>query len=361
MVSRPAYLAGSMPDFHGSGESNSYRHLVWDLTTRHLTRKGDIFRSMLGILQLLAFIHPEKYICYLPSSMLEWALGWQPTGSLRRRKTFFRAIRSQVGHGSVGSDRGVPGRAHPDIILLHVDDRRLHTPTSTLSFDNTTQAVRPRTTATESTTNYMLEHLHTFLLPFHPVANPGKIHPRWTRWATPAAPTDASKPAMSQDEVVVQRESTRLAFVSRLRKPKPNAGSLTPIPPRSSFLYSQILSSHQSFMDSLHPLLESGLLIFTACSAHFCVFTAELANGSAFTNLVGAYKIHSSTSGAWVGVVVLPSGLLQTTHAPMGCAPAEFILLSNTQRLYFREAAPGFDSSTYTEQYVRWCTVMWVL
>lgn len=45
----------------------------------------------------------------------------------------------------------------------------------------------------------------------------------------------------------------------------------------------------------------------------------------------------------------------------MGHVPAEFILLSNTQRLYFREAAPGFDISTYTGQYVRWCNVMWIV
>jgi hypothetical protein len=238
--------------------------------------------------------------------------------------------------------------AHPDIILLPVDDWRLHTRTSTSSFDTTTQAAHSRTTAAKSTIYYTLEDLHTLLLPFYPVVNPDKIHPRRTRWATPAAPTEASQPAISQAEVVVQGDPTRIAFVSHLRKPKLNAASLTSMPPLSSVPDSQILSDHQCFADSLHHSLESGLLTFTSCSAHFSVFTAELANGSApITNPVGAYKIH-----AWAGTVVLPSGLLQTIHAPMGCVPAAFILLSSTQRLYFREATPGFDKSRYTEQYV---------
>lgn len=42
-------------------------------------------RSVVGILNVTSLFRAEKWISGMPSTMLDWALLWQPTGPLRRR------------------------------------------------------------------------------------------------------------------------------------------------------------------------------------------------------------------------------------------------------------------------------------
>ena len=122
MVSRQSPLSGSTPSIHNSSEWVPYKSLVSDLTVRNLTHDADIVRSMAGILQLPASINPEKYTCCLPASMLEWALSWQPTGPLRRRKAscWGHPFPSCSWAGWVGSVE-YPEGACPNVIDLVVD------------------------------------------------------------------------------------------------------------------------------------------------------------------------------------------------------------------------------------------------
>ena len=72
-------------EFRYAQNFHAYKLLVEDLSTRSLTYPGDALKSMTGVLQAMSMSRPEKYICGLPSSMLEWALLWQPKGPLIRR------------------------------------------------------------------------------------------------------------------------------------------------------------------------------------------------------------------------------------------------------------------------------------
>ena len=74
-------------EFRYAQNFHAYKLLVEDLSTRHLTYPGDALKSMTGVLQAMSVSRPEKYICGLPSSMLEWALLWQPKGPIIRRTT----------------------------------------------------------------------------------------------------------------------------------------------------------------------------------------------------------------------------------------------------------------------------------
>ena len=74
-------------EFRYAQNFHAYKLLVEDLSTRNLTYQGDALKSMTGVLQAMSMSRPERYICGLPSSMLEWALLWQPKGPLSRRGT----------------------------------------------------------------------------------------------------------------------------------------------------------------------------------------------------------------------------------------------------------------------------------
>lgn len=74
-------------EFRYAQNFHAYKLLVEDLSTRNLTYEGDALKSMTGVLQAMSMSRPERYICGLPSSMLEWALLWQPKGPLIRRGT----------------------------------------------------------------------------------------------------------------------------------------------------------------------------------------------------------------------------------------------------------------------------------
>lgn len=59
--------------------------MLHESSTQLLTHDADILRSVIGILNVMSLFREEKWIWGMPSTMLDWALLWQPTGPLRSR------------------------------------------------------------------------------------------------------------------------------------------------------------------------------------------------------------------------------------------------------------------------------------
>lgn len=59
--------------------------MIHESSTLLLTHDVDVLRSVVGILTVMSLFRAEKWVCGMPSTRLDWALLWQPTGPLRRR------------------------------------------------------------------------------------------------------------------------------------------------------------------------------------------------------------------------------------------------------------------------------------
>lgn len=63
----------------------AYIKLLQESSTRLLTHDADVLRSVVGIFNVMSVFRAEKWVCGMPSTMLDLALLWQPTGPLRSR------------------------------------------------------------------------------------------------------------------------------------------------------------------------------------------------------------------------------------------------------------------------------------
>lgn len=63
----------------------AYIKMLNESSTLLFTHDVDVLRSVVGILNVMSLFRAENWVCGMPSTRLDWALLWQPTGPLRRR------------------------------------------------------------------------------------------------------------------------------------------------------------------------------------------------------------------------------------------------------------------------------------
>ena len=275
-----------------------YNRLVEDFSTRDITCESDILKALTGILRAMTDPHVEKYICGLPSTVLEWALLWQPRGPLRRRSC------SSNGHpfpswswiGWVGPVKMIH-HTHPGTIM-HAVDWLFHTP------DPSTRRSHNLCSTAEGMQlqDYTSEEFRQDLLPYNPEATPLQIpdfhHSRWLSLEQVSDILQADNPHF---------QSNPARYMERVRRNQPR-------------------------VDSLHPLIESGVLNFATTSSTFSIDatpTPYTYRGFSTTS-TSSFRITYDT--AWVGTIHLDKQ--STTSIIHTHAPAEFIFLSLTHQCF---------------------------
>ena len=119
-----------------SQNSQLYKPLVQEIMSRQITNDADILRSVVGIFKVTSEFSNEKFICGLPASQLEWALFWQPDGTIFRRGNTYSGQRfpSWSWAGWTGAIK-YPNTSNPDAFAPLISDWQFLTPsTSSSSF-----------------------------------------------------------------------------------------------------------------------------------------------------------------------------------------------------------------------------------
>jgi hypothetical protein len=292
----PRHCLGERRDLRIAQYWFSYSSLVEDVSPRDLTHESDILRSLTGILRVITDPQVEKYICGLPSTILEWALLWQPRGPLRRRSCSCKGypFPSWSWVGWVGPMQMVHYEVHPAKIFP-TTEWLFCTPESSSERFESPYSGREA----QRIPDYTSEHFHRDLFPYYP-----DVTHAWT--GTPIQPTKWVNLNQALDILRIDNQyfqSDTSSYIDRVRR-------------------------NQSAVDTLHPLIESGVLSFITDSSTFTIDGAP----TPYTyhgfpdKTTGSFRI--TYGNCWVGTINLGkenAASLLRTHVS-----AEFIVLSQT-------------------------------
>jgi hypothetical protein len=161
----------------------SYAPLVEDYSPRRHANVADVLKAIQPVLSGMTSPRMETYICALPTTILEWALMWQPVGEIPRRPCSARGFPfpSWSWIGWIGATK-----------MPHYDFHPTSTePAISGSFMFLTPAPSARREEPEDlvdrTNDYVADEVHRDLLPFRPEAVPiSQEMPfqatRWVAW-----------------------------------------------------------------------------------------------------------------------------------------------------------------------------------
>jgi hypothetical protein len=310
-------------NFHYEQNWHAYKILVEDYTIRNMTHQADVVKALAGILRAMISSRAEKYICGIPSSMLEWGLLWQPQGPLIRRGTSStgKLFPSWSWVGWIGPVKYVdyPGPEATKILikdwllLTYSLQHQAQPKNRSLGGIFRNRCVKPQPPPEPDSAE------HRDLLTYQPhVISTAPIWEQtiWASWKTD--PTLAMNIEVQQD---------RATYIERV-------------------------CQHQLAMDEKGPLIESGLLSFTASSAIFSVVAGPLKEGYRDfpQSSTGSFRIVDN-SDTWVGSIHLELGFA-ATFGPH--CEAEFIALSRTHVSYeatnsLNVGQNSFDTSVLRE------------
>ncbi|KAL2070134.1 hypothetical protein VTL71DRAFT_14814 [Oculimacula yallundae] len=228
--------------FRYSQNWHAYQVAVADLSSRQLTYESDILKSIVGVPQAMKSAREEKYICGLPSSILEWALLWQPLGPMRRRRLSAaeKSFPSWSWIAWVGRVKYIehPG---PEGMGTLIKDCLV------LTYESL-----PGTKARK-------------------LSLKGLFRNRSSEHQSPPAQHSPQPTLLPYQPVVISVNPifTPTAWVGLEEFPNPQRQPN----------YSDRIRQHQKTMNSMEPLIKSGILQFTAASAIFNVQADRLADG----------------------------------------------------------------------------------
>ncbi|CZR69519.1 uncharacterized protein PAC_19419 [Phialocephala subalpina] len=315
-------------DFRYSQNWNAYKVTVADLSSRQLTYESDVLKSIVGVLHAMKSARDEKYICGLPSSILEWALLWQPVGPMRRRAFpgSENLFPSWSWIGWVGHVKYIdhPG---PEGVGILIKDWQI------LTYDSS-----PNRGA------------HGILAPtVAPQIKPKKSNLKGL--FRNCGSEHQSPPTESSPQPTLLPYQPIVISVDPILTPTTWVGWKNSPAPQSLSNYSDRVRQHQKAMDAMEPLIESGILQFTAASAIFNVQAGPLPDGYRTfpQSTTGSFRI-TDRNGVWVGTVHLELKFASTFGAS---CEAEFIALSITHSSYEATNAINIGQNTFDTNQLR--------
>jgi hypothetical protein len=274
----------------------SYGPLVEDYSCRHFTFASDVLKALVGILKTMTDPHMERYLCAMPTTLLEWSLMWQPLAPIRRRTctTSNHHFPSWSWIGWVGATRMPHYFFHPSSLTPVIDCWVFLTPSP-----DTRRHGPPSVADDGSVRDYTEDEVHRNFLPYRPEATPieQSMPFRPTMWQT----WDRIPDALNSNNPYYREDPDM--FMNRIPQ-------------------------HQDDVVAVYPLVEVGVLDFMATSAFFSIESTPLKYGyQGFSELTSSFRI--KLRDIWVGTIHLPLTLAEELLvAPL--TEAEFIMISET-------------------------------
>lgn len=286
----------------------AYQKLVASFTRRHFTHEADVLKSLTGILTAMVKFRPDKYICGLPTHLLEWALMWLPSGDVRPRgrSQKGRAFPSWSWIGWAGPVKQLT-RPLPQMLTLSITDWEFFTPTELADESN-----RVSSDPGISQSSYRPD-----VSVAKKEATMRRIGRKLFGSKDKKAFSARSLPPPNHNSLVIkvpQEIGNFLPFQPRVQENLSSKG----IPTtrwqdqtehiRATNGAEDQFWKHQKFVNESEPLIESGILRFSTAFAKFDIQgPGSLDRSRNFDDDVHLYKIVHK--GVWAGSVWLPPSI----------------------------------------------------
>lgn len=303
----------------------AYIKMLHESSTRLLTHDADILRSAIGILNVMSLFREEKWICGMPSTMLDWALLWQPTGPLRSRGE------ARSGHsfpswswiGWVGPIT-LPESPGPVATSIEITDWSFSTPEHTIENPKAARA---------ASRLFRLFSSKKSATGSKGVAS-NTTAPRFKGEMVQYSPWVASKDPIWTPTVWRHKDRTDLIAYE--------VGVNSRSPPELQRALQQ-----QALIDAAEPLIEAGILTFTTSSAMFQIQLEDRGRTYRGHDPEKTRSCKVFYKGAWVGTV-----LLERTWAAnwelFASLNAEFIVISGAYASFDGGVMDAPDQGQYT-------------
>lgn len=281
----------------------TYQKLVASFTRRHFTHEGDALKALTGILAAMVKFRPDKYICGLPTNLLEWALMWVPRGEIqpRGRSETGRAFPSWSWIGWTGPMQ-LPKLPLPHMLTLTITDWEFFAPTK-WSVDPSGLSSDPGNS--QDTHKYKTDVSRKKDATMKRIGR--KLFGRSKDNKTSSAPS-LPPPSHSSFVLRVPHEvGDFLPYQPRVQENLSGKGiHITRWRDQTEHQngFDDRFLKHQITVDVSEPLIESGFLRFSTTFAKFEIQGAgSSARSRLFNNEVNLYKIMHK--GLWAGSVWL--------------------------------------------------------